>query len=118
MCAVSSLCAMHSSSCYAQHIVDGEGAPTTRVNPGQYLFTGTDEWGKTVYFFKMHITGLQDRLFGPFDNRTMAVENFDVVLAGALQSFCEMAFQGNNGMEHVALPTNLTPVPARKDGDS
>lgn len=81
----------------------------------QYLFTGTDEWGKTVYFFKMHVTGLQDRLFGPFDNRTMAVENFDVVLAGALQSFCEMDIsgrrKGNNGMEHIALPTNLTPVP-------
>ena len=88
----------------------------------QYLLTGTDEYGKTVYFFKMHITGLQDRMFGPYDNRSMAVENFDVVLEAALQSFCEMhtsrGGKGNNGMEHIALPTNLTPVPARKDGDS
>jgi hypothetical protein len=82
----------------------------------QYLLTGTDEYGKTVYFFKINITGLQDRIFGPYDSRSMAVENFDVVLE-ALQSFCEMhasrGCKGNNGMEHIALPTNLTPVPMR-----
>ena len=40
----------------------------------QYLLMGTDEHGKTVYFFKMRITGLQDRIFGPYDSRSMAVE--------------------------------------------
>jgi len=86
--------------------------PTT-----QFLFTGTDEHGKTVYFFKMHITGLQDRIFGPYDSRSMAVECFDTVLIAALESFCNDQNGGgnkaNNGMEHIALPTDLTPIPAR-----
>jgi hypothetical protein len=83
----------------------------------QYLLTGTDERGKTVYFFKMHITGLKDRIFGPYDHRSMAVECFDTVLECALESFCEAQnsgrHKGNNGMEHIALPADLTPVPAR-----
>ena len=89
----------------------------------QYLLTGTDEFGKTVYFFKISITGLQDRIFGPYNSRAKAVECFDNVLIGALESFCtcntiERNDKSNHGMEHIALPTNLTPVPARKDGDS
>ena len=46
----------------------------------EYLFTGTDERGKTVYFFKMNITGLYDRVFGPYDTRAIAVDCFDNVL--------------------------------------
>lgn len=83
----------------------------------QYLLMGTDEHGKTVYFFKMRITGLQDRIFGPYASRSMAVECFDTVLIAALESFCNVQPVGgnkaNNGMEHIALPTALTPIPAR-----
>ena len=84
----------------------------------EYLFTGTDEHGKTVFFFKMHITGLYDRMFGPYASRAGAVECFDTVLAAALESFCNCHFHGNrsksnSGMEHVALPENLTPIPTR-----
>jgi hypothetical protein len=83
-----------------------------------YLLTGTDERGKTVYFFKMHITGLYDRVFGPYASRAKAVECFDNVLMGALESFCtcntlERNSKSNSGMEHVAVPTGLTPIPAR-----
>ena len=81
----------------------------------KYLFTGMDNEGKPAYFFKMHITGLQDRIFGPYDSRSMAVECFDTVLEAALISFCDVQNRGrksNSGMEHIALPTNLTPVPA------
>ncbi len=89
----------------------------------EYLFTGTDEQGRTVFFFRMHITGLYDRIFGPYVRRSMAVECFDNVLVAALESFCNcQAFgrtdKGNNGMEHIAIPTDITPVPARKDGDA
>ena len=74
--------------------------------------------GKTVYFFKMHITGLYDRVFGPYPSRSLAVECFDNVLIAALESFCECQPQGsrsksNSGMEHIALPEDLTPVPMR-----
>ena len=78
-------------------------------------FTGTDNEGKPAYFCKMHITGLQDRIFGPYDSRSMAVECFDTVLEAALISFCDVQnrdSKSNSGMEHIALPTNLTPVPA------
>ena len=89
----------------------------------EYLFTGTDEHGKTVFFFKMHITGLCDRVFGPYASRAGAVECFDTVLTAALESFCNCQTHGprsrsNSGMEHIAFPTDLTPVPARKDGDT
>ena len=84
----------------------------------EYLFTGTDEHGKTGYYFKMHVTGLQDRIFWPYNSRSMAIECFDNVLIAALESFCtcntlERNDKSNSGMEHVALPTDLTPVPAR-----
>lgn len=76
----------------------------------QFLFTGTDERGKPVYFFQMNITGLRNRVFGPFSTRSMAVESFDAVLGKALEAFCEVLnndSKGNNGMEHVALPDDL-----------
>lgn len=89
----------------------------------EYLFTGTDEHGRTLYFFKMHITGLYDRIFGPYASQSMAVECFDNVLIAALESFCNCQTtgrtnKGNSGMEHIAIPKDLTPVPTRKDGDS
>lgn len=56
----------------------------------KYLFTGMDNEGKPAYFFKMHITGLQDRIFGPYDSRSMAVECFDTVRIAALESFCDV----------------------------
>ena len=89
----------------------------------EFLLQGTDEHGKTVYFFKMHITGLYDRVFGPYASRAMAVDCFDNVLIAALESFCNCQVHGkrsksNNGMEHIAMPENLTLVLTRKDGDS
>ena len=82
----------------------------------QYLLTGTDNRGRKAYFFTMHITGLQDRIFGPYDSRSMAVECFDTVLEAALESFCEASGHGSmatSGTEHIALPADLTPLPAR-----
>ena len=83
----------------------------------QYLLTGADERGKTVYFFKMQITGLHARVFGPYDSRAMAIDGYDTVLLGALESFCTVQNAGrnksNNGMEHIAMPKHLTPVPVR-----
>jgi len=83
----------------------------------QYLLRGADERGKTVYFFKMKMTGLHGRIFGPYDSRSMAVNCFDTVLQGTLESFCNVQNtgqgKGNNGMEHIAVPENLTPVPVR-----
>jgi len=46
----------------------------------QYLLMGVDEQGKTAYFFKMQISGLRDRIFGPYGSRSMAFECFDTVL--------------------------------------
>jgi len=83
-------------------------------NPkAQYLLTGTDEQGKTVYFFRMNVTGLQDRVFGPYLSRSMAIECFDKVLEAVLVGFCDAQNAGrskNNGMEHIALPGDLAPV--------
>ena len=83
----------------------------------QYLLMGADDRGKTVYFFKMHMTGLHKRIFGPYDSRSMAIDGYDTVLQSALESFCNVQNsgrgKGNNGMEHIAVPDNLTPVPVR-----
>ena len=82
----------------------------------QYLLMGADEKGRTVYFFKMNITGLTDRVFGPYARRSMAIDGFDSVLGGALEAFCELQNvyrHKGDGMEHPALPTNLKPVPMR-----
>jgi hypothetical protein len=84
----------------------------------QFLLSSTDNRGKKAYFFKMHITGLQERIFGPYDSRSMAVECFDRVLERALESFfdchtCGNRSASNSGMEHIALPTDLTPIPMK-----
>lgn len=83
----------------------------------QFLLVGTDERGKPVYFFQLDITGLRRRVFGPYATRSTAIQSFDWVLQQALGSFCDVQngesnkFKGNNGMEHVALPDDLTPAP-------
>jgi hypothetical protein len=106
-----------------------EGIPTAKKEPSrtfsyysedpkaQYLLMGANEQGKTVFFFKMQITGLHARMFGPYDSRSMAIDCYDTGLQGALESFCNVQNssrrKGNNGMEHIALPENLMPVPVR-----
>ena len=82
----------------------------------RYLFVAPDAHGQPMYFFKMQITGLKDRMFGPYARRSMAIDGFDTVLGGALESFCNVQNVGRDrgdGMEHPALPTNLKPVPMR-----
>jgi hypothetical protein len=82
----------------------------------RYLFMAEDAHGKPMYFFKMQITGLKDRTFGPYARRSMAIDHFDAVLGGALDAFCEVQNVGRrrgDGMEHPALPPNLKPVPMR-----
>ena len=83
----------------------------------QYLLRGADARGETVYFFKMNITGLHDRVFGPYESRSMAIDGYDTVLMGALDAFCNVQNsargKSNNGMEHIAVPEHLTPVPVR-----
>jgi hypothetical protein len=79
----------------------------------QYLLCGTNEQGQQVFFFRMNVTGLHDRVFGPYTNRSMAIECFDVVLDAVLTSFCDVQNVGrskHNGIEHVALPEDLAPV--------
>lgn len=83
--------------------------PTAR-----YLFTAEDAHGKPMYYFKMQITGMKDRVFGPYARRSKAIEGFDLVLDSAYAAFCEVqniGRDGGNGMEHPALPKYLKPVP-------
>ena len=80
----------------------------------RYLFMAEDAQGRRTYFFKMQITGLRDRMFGPYARRSMAIDGFDTVLVGALEAFCEVQNTGRHrgdGVEHPALPDHLTPVP-------
>ncbi|MEO7859853.1 MAG: hypothetical protein ABIU05_05320 [Nitrospirales bacterium] len=63
-----------------------------------YLLRGVDEQGKAVYFFKVQITGLRDRIFGPYDSRSKAIVCFDVVLDAALESFCDAETNGRYGI--------------------
>jgi hypothetical protein len=82
----------------------------------RYLFMAEDAHGKPRYFFKMQVTGLKDRVFGPYARRSLAIDGYDTVLAGALESFCEVQNSyrhRGDGMEHPALPPNLKPVPMR-----
>jgi len=82
----------------------------------QFLLTGTSLQGKTAYIFKVQITGLCDRIFGPYNTRSRAIECFDMVLSAALESFVDVENTHRtqtNGVEHIALPHDLTPVPMR-----
>ncbi len=82
----------------------------------QYLFMAEDAQGEPMYYFKIQITGMKDRVFGPYARRSMAIEGFDIVLGYAYDAFCEVqntGRDGGNGMEHPALPKQLYPVPMR-----
>ena len=82
----------------------------------QCLFMAENAQGKPTYYFKIQITGMKDRVFGPYTRRSKAIEEFDLVLGFASEAFCEVqntGREGGNGMEHPALPTHLTPVPMR-----
>lgn len=79
----------------------------------QYLFTGTDEHGREVYFFQMDVTGLRKRIFGPYSTRAKAIRCFDEVLSSVHEAFCEiqnMERFKNSGMEHIELPKDLFPA--------
>lgn len=82
----------------------------------QYLFMASNAHGKPMYYFKVQITGLKDRVFGPYARRSTAIEGFDMVLECACDAFCDVQNNGRcggNGMEHPALPEHLAPVSAR-----
>ena len=76
----------------------------------RYLLTGTDAHGKPIYFFKMHITGLKDRLFGPYKSRSLAVTGFDTVLGAAREAFVDVQNLAGENVEHIAIPGHLKPV--------
>jgi hypothetical protein len=97
-----------------------ERAPTcsqlTEDPHARYLFMAEDAHGKPMYFFKIQITGLKDRVFGPYARRSLAIDGFDTVLRSALEAFCEVQNEGRHRgdvMEHPALPKHLTSVPMR-----
>src|ERR1044071_1039854 len=69
----------------------------------KYLFRGTDAWGKKVWFYKMQITGLEDRIMGPFDSRSVAIKSFDHILDAAKEAFCDALWCGN-ARESRAVP--------------
>ena len=89
----------------------------------KYLMVRTDESGQAAYFFRMHITGLHARVFGPFRRKSDAIQAFDSVLQKVLQAFCDLGNEvedhAGNGREHVALPDGLREVKGRpgKDGE-
>lgn len=81
----------------------------------RYLLMATNAQGKTSYYFKVQITGMRDRIFGPYAHRSMAIEGFDLVLDATYSVFCDVQNYGRNGgdgMEHSALP-RLKPVSMR-----
>ena len=75
----------------------------------EYLLSGTDGHGQAVYYFRMNVTGLRCRIFGPFDSRSKAIKCFDVVLDGIRESFVDGENEGD-GQVQFELPTDLKPV--------
>lgn len=80
----------------------------------KYLLVRTDERGKAAYFFRVRITGLHGRVFGPFRRKIDAIQAFDFFLQKVLHAFCdfgnEVEDHAGNGREHVALPDGLREV--------
>jgi hypothetical protein len=88
----------------------GKKEPSRKVShysedpKARYLLMGTDAQGKPIYFFKMQITSLKDRLFGPYKSRSMAVTGFDTVLGAAREAFVDVQNLAGENVEHIAIP--------------
>ena len=78
----------------------------------RFLLSGTDEVGKRVYFFQVHITGLRQRIFGPYDTRSTAIESYDFFLFAVKEAFCNVMNGDSNDAnesadEYLSLPKDL-----------
>lgn len=77
----------------------------------EYLLSGEDERGRRVWFYRVQVTGLHTRVFGPFAQKADAIAAFDTFLSGVLEALCEClnSINGrqNRGMEFIQLPAYL-----------
>src|SRR6185295_1269589 len=82
----------------------------------RFLLSGTDEAGKRVYFFQVNITGLRQRVFGPYDTRSTAIESYDFFLFAVKEAFCNVMNGDSNNAnesadEYLSLPKDLQVCP-------
>lgn len=81
-----------------------------------YLLRGTDERGGSMYFFRVGVTGLNRRLFGPFRHKGHAIAAFDALLARVLQAMTDTENEdmeealGNGGGQMIEVPGDLTVI--------
>jgi len=63
--------------------------PQFASSAADYLFSGTGAFGERVYYFSMKVTGMRDRLVGPYDSRSEAIKGIGLILDGVIDGFLE-----------------------------
>lgn len=78
-----------------------------------FLFTTPDQHGKPIYFVRIGVTGLRDRILGPFRCKSQAILAFDYFLNRCIEVLIDAGNEGmgdSNGFVMIAPPENLTAV--------
>jgi hypothetical protein len=80
-----------------------------------YLLRAVNERGQRCWFYRVAITGLYTRLFGPFTRKSEAIEGFELFLNGALQALCNCL---NDASEGEKRASQFIETPSYLDGKS
>lgn len=80
----------------------------------RYLLAEKDEHGTAAYFIRIGVTGLRQRVFGPFRIKSDAVVAYDVLMSRIVEAFIDVANDlhveghSNVGLMMIEPPATLT----------
>jgi hypothetical protein len=73
-----------------------------------YLLSAMDERGRRCWFYRVAVTGLYPRIYGPFARKSDAIAGFELFLNGALEALCaslnDASAGENRGLQFIQLP--------------
>ena len=76
-----------------------------------YLLSAVNERGQRCWFYRVAITGLYTRMYGPFTRKSDAIEGFEQFLERALHVLCDCLNDATGadkcGMEFIQAPQYL-----------
>jgi hypothetical protein len=67
----------------------------------KYLLSSVNDRGQRCWFYRVAITGLHTRIFGPFTRKSDAIAGFELFINGALEALCACLNDATAGENQV-----------------